>query len=279
MAIRETFIKTNDYARVHLFPVRKKADGRRAKRATPTTAIQEKYNAKCRENYLTDLLHLNFTCEDISLRLSYEVQPKTIEDAIKQVQLFLRRVKNYRGKCGLTETKYIYITEQGARGGRFHHHIVISGGISRDIIEKLWGQGYANAQRLQFNEDGLRGMAHYFGNYSWKERLTYRRWNSSKGLIKPVPKSNDYRISVKNAKYINSHPDDISFVETLYPEYVITKIETTPESDFTAGIFITLYMYKRDAKFLRTRPGKRKESDGHIRRIKRTDPGGSVHRI
>ncbi len=253
MAVREVVIKTNDYSRVHIFPVRKKAEGKRSKKAVPSSAVQEKYNGKCRENYLTDLLHLNFTDEDISLRLSYDVEPKTIDDAVKQVQLFLRKVKYYRSKIELPKINYIYVTEQGTKGGRFHHHIVMSGGIDRDVIEALWGQGYSNAQRLQFNEDGLRGMAHYFGNYPDKERLTYRRWNSSKGLLKPVPKSNDYRISQKNAKYINAHPDDLAFVRQLYPEYIITKVETTPQSEFSAGIFITLYMYRRDAKFLKAR--------------------------
>lgn len=253
MAIREAFFDTNDYARSQIYPVRKKADGKRGKKAVPSTAIQEKYNNKCRENYLTDVLHLNFTDRDINLRLSYNEEPETIEDAIKEVQLFIRRVKNYRSKNGLEKIKYIYVTEQGIKGGRIHHHIVMSGGIERDVIEALWGRGYSNAQRLQFNEEGLRGLAHYFGNYPDKERITYRRWNSSKNLLKPAPKTNDYRISVKSAKYINAHPDDLIFIETLYPDYIITKVETTPQNEFSAGIFIAIYMYRRDAAFLKTR--------------------------
>ena len=151
MPERERIVKTGDFARVHWYPVRREASGKRGKRNRESSLVQQKLNQKNRERMLADILHLNFTAQDYFLRLSYEEQPDNVAEADKQLKNFFRRVRYYRKKNGLSELKYIYFTERGTQSGRIHHHVFISGGMDRDVLEALWGHGYANTWWLQFS--------------------------------------------------------------------------------------------------------------------------------
>ena len=246
--MREVKYYCGGYLRVHQFPVRKSASGKRGKRQNVTSDIQARLNAKNAFHRMADLLHTNFTADDLAVTFSYtdDDMPETVDDAQRNMQNYIRRVKR-RFK---SEIKYIYITEQ-ARSGRIHHHLVISGGnFTRDELEKMWKFGYCNSRRLQFNENGLEGLAKYFVKEPAKKanNKIIRRWNSSKKLKQPTVRSNDYRISRKTAKRINYHPQDREFIESLYPGYCLNRCETSPANEFSAGIFLTIYLYKKKEK-------------------------------
>lgn len=253
--MREYLVPAGDYLRVHIFPVRRKARGRRGHRYAPTCEAQRKLNARNARHALSDLLNINFGPADVSIRLSYAVEPESPEAAVQLVRNYIRRVKLLRRKYGLPELKYLYTTEQGKKSGRLHHHLVISGGIDRDTLEALWGHGYANSRRLQFDEHGLIGLAHYLidetklereANEEPGKRCTFRRWHCSKNLIRPEPKKNDYRIRVCDAKYIDQNPDDREYIENLYPGYRLAECVPTAESGVAIGTFLTLYLYRAD---------------------------------
>ena len=65
--------------------------------------------------------------------------PETYEDAKKDVVNFIRRINRKRKKLGLENAKYIYIIafEEYTRP---HFHLLISGGIDRDELERMWGK-------------------------------------------------------------------------------------------------------------------------------------------
>lgn len=270
MPERERIVKTGDFARVHWYPVRREASGKRGKRNRESSLVQQKLNQKNRERMLADILHLNFTAQDYFLRLSYETQPDSIAEADKQLKNFFRRVRYYRKKNGLSELKYIYFTERGTQSGRIHHHVFISGGMDRDVLEELWGHGYANTRRLQFSETGLVGLSKY-GTKAKKQKIARkqeadtvaRTWNSSKNLLRPRMNreifKNDYRIRARDAAYVDAHPDDFAFIEKLYPEYIVAAVEPTPNGAFDGETetpiprahFITIYLYRRGAEWNR----------------------------
>jgi len=174
--------------------------------------------------------------------------PQTVDDAQRNIQNYIRRVKRrYKTEIKL---KYIYITEQ-AKSGRIHHHLIISGGnLTRDELEGIWKFGYCNSRRLQFNENGLAGLAHYFTKEPAEKenKKIIRRWNTSKNLKQPKVRTNDYRISKKTAKHINDYPNDHEYIESLYPGYSLARCESSPLNDFSAGIFLTIYLYKKKVK-------------------------------
>ena len=145
MPERERIVKTGDFARVHWYPVRREASGKRGKRNRESSLVQQKLNQKNRERMLADILHLNFTAQDYFLRLSYETQPDSIAEADKQLKNFFRRVRYYRKKNGLSELKYIYFTERGTQSGRIHHHVFISGSRRAGRALGAWIREHAAA--------------------------------------------------------------------------------------------------------------------------------------
>ncbi len=189
--IREKIYTCGEYVDIDIFPVYQPQGQRRAK-CKPTSEVQALLNQKNAERKLVRLIHNNFTEEDIALTLTYRTAPANVEEAQRLLSNFIRRLKRLRAKLGLEPLKYITVTEVGKRNGRIHHHCVLNGGVDRDVIEKLWGLGYANTQRLQFGENGITGLAMYIV----KDRETYRRWNSSRNLKVPQPEVRDGAITM-----------------------------------------------------------------------------------
>ncbi len=285
MPERERMVITGDYARVNWYPVRREAKGKRGQRNRETSLVQKKLNQVNRERRLADLLHLNFTEEDYFIRLSYREQPATVEEADENLRKFFRRVRYHRKKAGLGDLKYIYYTERGSQSGKIHHHIFISGGMDRDALEELWGRGYANTRRLQFNERGLAGLSKY-STKAAKQKIRrdkaasdeagalkkpegssgetvfrHRTWNSSKNLRRPKEGreifKNDYRVKVRDAAYVDAHPDDWRYIEKMYPGYFVVEVEPTPhgfwdeetDTPVPRAHFITLHLCRKDARW------------------------------
>ncbi len=184
--IRETIYICGDYMDAVVYPVFQPA-GKRRKKCKPTSETQARLNQRNAEKKLTRLVHANFTGKDIAIHITYAVPPKSEEEAQKDLYNYIRRVKRAREKAGLAPLKYISCTERGGRGGRFHHHIIMNGGMDRDELERLWGKGYANTKRLQFGESGVSGLARYIV----KDKHFFKRWNASRNLIQPAPVTRD----------------------------------------------------------------------------------------
>jgi hypothetical protein len=105
------------------------------------------------------VMHANFDENDLALTLTYRENQESREQAVKQFQKWLRKVRRLYKQAG-AELKYIWQMEKSKKG-RYHVHVVISGGVDRDTLEKLWNHGYANTKRLQFDESGLAALARY----------------------------------------------------------------------------------------------------------------------
>ena len=116
------------------------------------------------------------------------------------MELFLRRVRSQSRKRGLPAPRFIAVTEWREEGDglpavRVHHHVVLSCGLSRDELERLWYRGkdkerlgITNADRLQFDRESLERLANYLTKYTTRKR----RWRQSRGLEKPQrPRPND----------------------------------------------------------------------------------------
>lgn len=262
MPQREVRVESGDYLRVTSFPVRKSAKGRRRCKAQPTSEVQALLNERNRQYYFSDLLLCNFTPDDIFLTLTYrdECMPHDAEEAKREFRNFIRRVNWKRKKKGLEPAKYIYVTERGEKSGRIHHHVFISGGLDRTELEEIWGNGHANSRVLQFDENGLAGLVRYSlksGEYNPDEengKVGYRTWSGSKNLAKPKRRQSDSHIRVKDAAYIDEHPDDYDYIRRLYPGYYVARVEGTarsgldlPEkSPIPRAHFITIWLYKAD---------------------------------
>ena len=232
------------YLDVQIYPVYKKQGGR-SKKAKPTSEVQAKLNADNAARHLTRLLNKNFTPRDLALHLTYlpENLPANDEQAKKDVQNFIRRVKRYYKKLEISDFKYIWVTEKSSKG-RYHHHVVFTGGGDRTEIEKIWGKGYANSKALQFGEKGLEGLAHYIT----KKPIFYKRWSGSRNLKKPLERTNDYKISGKQAaKFKNSGSGKHEF-ESMYKGYILSDF-AAKFNNVNNGIYIYAQLRKiQDSK-------------------------------
>ncbi len=231
-----------EYLEVDIFPVFEYQRGRSKKRK-PTTKTQKKLNQRNAERKLIRLLNTNFTKNDIRFDLTYSPtnEPQTPKDAQRQLQNFLRRVKRYRKRNALPDLKYVAVTEKGSKSGRSHHHIVMSGGIDINTLAEIWGHGYTTAKPLQFDEQGITGIAKYL----IKEPVLSKRWNASRNLEKPKISERDGRLSQRKIKeWHNSGADNRAEIEKAYEGYYLSEVKPY-YNEINGGYYITVLMYKK----------------------------------
>lgn len=263
---REKMYICGDYADVYIYPVYPnilRPSGRRRSRRGPTRAVQEKLNRRHRAEKLSRLMNTNFTEQDLAVTLTYAVNPDSDEVAVKDIQRWLRRVRYRFRKQGLT-MKYIWTMERSGKG-RYHFHVVLSGGIDRDELEQLWGLGYANSKRLQFDRSGLTALSRYMTkNYDEDgDRPAYRAYNPSKNLIDPEPTVSDSRVRSRRRAAELADMDWNAWRE-LYPDYEVADLQP-----FTSDEYGSIYI------FARLRRTEQKGRNPHERkRNGRTDPAG-----
>ena len=210
--------------------------GRRSKKEIESTPKQIDWNERNSRRRFLQLVHTNFGVGDMHVTLTYSDSnlPPTRECAEREEKNFLRRVAYTRKKKGLPPLKYISIPacafqKDGITPARMHHHIILNGGLDRDTVEDLWrkrkrgGQkmgdkiGYANADRLQPEENGLAALCEYLARQAGGKK----RWSGSQNLDKPEkeirnqddpPRENTSRFSASaNIKRPWSRTNDHSF--------------------------------------------------------------------
>lgn len=244
-----------EYLEVDVFPVFEYQRGRRKKRK-PTSETMKKLNQRNAERKLVRLLNTNFTREDIRFDLTYDSEhcPASPEDAQREMQNFLRRVKRYRNKNSLSELKYVAVTEVGSKGGRIHHHIVMNGDVSINELAEIWGRGYTTAKPLQFNEQGLAGIAKYLIK---DEPVLRKRWSASRNLEKPKVSKRDGRLpQYKVKEWHNSGYDNKAEIEKLYEGYALSEIKPY-YNEINGGYYLTMLMYKKPAPKRSRKRGKK----------------------
>lgn len=256
-----------EYMEVDIFPItesqRRGSTQKRRKKENISAPKQKNLNDKRAKRYLGQLCNANFGEGDMVIHLTYsdEHLPKSIEEAEANVIRYLRRLAYRRKKKGLPPLKYVFVTQEGRKANgthRYHHHILINGGLSRDEVEEMWWKekenkrqkkkavlyGWANADRLRPNKQGISQLAAYMAqDYAGK-----RHWKQSQNLDKPWSRNNDHRYSGRKLKKLAQMPEDSEdykkFWESQYEGYELVGHERV-YNDFTGWSFY-LKLRKRD---------------------------------
>ena len=239
-----------------VFPVfgrHQRGDLRRAK-SRITREAQQRANDERSRIHLIQLVEGNFSERDVSLTLTYDGESPEAERVEKDVRNFIARVKLARAKAGLEEMKYIYtiggdeMPAAGYSGKRPHVHMILSGGIDRDELEKIWGKGRANCDRLQPRDEGLGGIATYFTKQRQDRpaRIGAKKWRGSRNLKQPVKRSRDARMPNGRVKRIarDFRNEAKEVMEKLYPGYQMQDCQVR-YSDVIDGVYIRCVLRRR----------------------------------
>jgi hypothetical protein len=249
---RTKTIKAGNLLECEIFPLwATQKEAERAKKAKPSRKAQENLNHKNTKKKIMRLTNANFANSDLWGTFGYDDEnlPATPEAARKDMVNYIRRIKSRRKKLGLPALRYIYTTEwregdgDGNEAIRCHHHVIMSGDMDRDEIERLWkGGAYPQTRRLRVKEDcGLNGLAAYLSKGSRYEKM----WGHSTNLKAPVPSFADRKITPKQAARIaldeNAAP---ALFEKICKGYAFRNIEIK-RSEWVAGVYIYVQMYKK----------------------------------
>lgn len=252
MGYRRSVTLAGDRMECDIYPVfgRDEMQKARAAKQNITPAKQKRLNDERARRRIVQLADANFTEQDIHLTLTYKHET-TLPACRKDVRNFLLRVKRYREKHGMPELKYIYSIEgkqeisKGLPVSRIHIHMLMNGGLSRELLEEMWAMGYANADRLQPTERGLEEIASYIVK---EARATpgARKWSASRNLTQPQKRTTDAKTSNRVVKAIahDIRNEAKAEMEKLYPRYsfVDCKVYTSDQLD---GVYIRVLMRRK----------------------------------
>jgi len=224
---------------------------RRAKKTNVTPEKVQRLNRERAVRHLIQLADANFGEQDIHLTLTYRNAP-TYERARKDMRNFCLRLKRAREKAGLPELKYIYTIEGDDDGKkeRIHIHMLTNGDMDRAEVERIWEKGWANADRLQPDENGLEAIARYLV----KQQKNRKKWCASRNLKQPKSRTSDSRCSRGQVKRIafDMRNEAKAQMEKIYPGYQFVSCQVR-YSDIVDGAYIRCVM--------RRMPGRGKQND------------------
>lgn len=209
-------------------------------------------NLRNRQKQLRWLVNANFGNGDLFVTLTYDNrrQPENSEAAQRDVQNYLRRVARRRERLGLEKLKYIYTTErtEGVLGIRYHHHIIMNGGIERTEAERIWTKGIVNSRTCQADDNGLAGLAHYMTKKkATQEKARRHGFCCSRNLKQPRITYADHKITrgrmAKIAEDLGGRGAQI--LEAVYPGYRVTERPEVRWSAWAAGVIMQARMIRR----------------------------------
>ena len=268
------------FAQVSYYPLpydRKKKGQPRQRKYRTTIPAKRMLNNKKAKRYLEALVQGNFGEGDFLLSLSYDGKflPEDEKAAKKIFGNFMAKVNYRQKKMGLSNAKWVSVIERG-RNGRIHHHVVISCGIDRDSLEKLWKCGKANTKRLQ--PDSRHGLLSLIG-YIAKEfkddgkPKSMRKWDCSKGnLVKPWDTVNDNprMMSKKKFKLMQDLPEDCEMMRKIIegdnPGYEMIDIEKDHNEETDEWFFFARLRLSTEKSTSERKPvdkGRKRKKEGH----------------
>ena len=267
---RTKTIKAGPMVYVECFPVWDTATAQRARSEAKKEAhrkAQMRLNQRNARKKLDRLVNANFGSGDLIITCTYGhgKQPQDDERAAKDIRNYIKRIQYMRRKRGLPEMRYIYVTEVTVSeqyGVRYHHHIIMSGGIGRDEAEACWGKkhgGICNAKKCQPTNRHLTGFSRYLtmdkrertmeADGKNRQRKMRRGWVPSKNLVDPVQSVADKKISIRKAGRIAETVEDFArareIFEKLYPDCELLEV-SAKRSQWAAGVYVYAELRKKD---------------------------------
>lgn len=173
---------------------------------------QRKLNDKNARKRFERLVNTNFCEKDFWITLTYNPKnyPNSMDEALKNIRNYIRRINYKRNKKKNGKAKYIYITEwSDEKAIRCHHHVIMNEGLTMDEMESTWILGKRNeVRRLDPDDDDLTGLATYLS----KDPNGKKRWCASLNLKQPKERKNHFEF---RKKHIREMAKNHNYIEVL----------------------------------------------------------------
>ena len=220
----------------------------------PTSKEQERVNQMRRKRYVTRIVNLNFDNTSYMIELDYApgVYTDSMQEAQGHIRNYIRRIRRIYKKAGV-ELKYIYTTERGEESGRVHHHLIVSGGVSKEALLVAWKYSKrCYAQQLEYSENGYTDLAVY---YAKRQEAFERCFTCSQNLDRPQPMEEDEaacrRISrvftKKNSKDFYENNFTRAEMAALFAGYKLCDGWTCSYNPYDHSYYMHMRLLKADA--------------------------------
>jgi len=224
---------------------------RRPRRQISKDAVR-KNNKRNAIRKLTLLMNANFDETCAHFTLTYAGDPPAKEEAAKDRESFIRRLRRRFAKEG-EELKYIGVTEY--ENHRIHHHLLLN---TQDValIARLWGKGHVRITALD-DTGNYRKLAEYFVKETDKtfrlpDSVHKQRYTCSRNLVMPELKRElvDPRVLSEDPKPVKGYyipPDEIRRYEhpvtgIEHIEYIMVA-QDKPRKRWNRGVPVPIHEY------------------------------------
>lgn len=244
---RTKTIKSGDMLECISYPVYKQQACVRAAREKVTGAAQAEVNRRNAVRRMERLVQCNFGKDAVIVTCTYEGAYPEDEEAEKQLDLYLARLRRAARKIG-RELKYVAVTERAATG-RVHHHMILQG-VDRDTAESKWKRGYCNARRYQKRAEQFVGIVRYMLKYrSTQDQMVSKRIRASHGMVQPRERVSDHRISIRKMERMaeDMQHEGMQILAKVYRGYELHEKPMIRRSEYMPGAYLYARMWKKDA--------------------------------
>lgn len=257
---RTRTIRAGEVLEAEIYPIwQTRTDSRKA-RAAVTREAQQRLNDRNSLKRMVRKINANFTAADLAMTLTYragEKLPVSRQEARRDMANYIARLNRWRRQHGLDKLRYVYVIEWCDGEGqprRIHHHLIMSG-MDRDVAERIWGKGYANAHRLQPDGYGLEAITRYMfkaKRHRQGQRIDGSRgraWSCSRGLKEPDIRTSDHRLSRRRVRQMaedfQNKPAEI--LEKVFPGYGLMDCQIR-YSPYVEGVYIYATLHRKRPK-------------------------------
>lgn len=201
------------------------------------------------------LVNTNFDEDDYFASLDYmpEYAPLTLENAKKDIENYIKRVKYHRKKKGLSNENfkyaYSYHCETYKRGmykgmNNYHFHIFLKAdGMTAKEYKDLWKFGMRGNIT---NYDPYRFGPEAAAKYLTKTAVGKKMYKCSRNMQQPiVEEKKNGQISNRKLRELGEQRiDDRAYWEQRYPSYNFVRCESQ-YNEYNGHWYITVIMYKK----------------------------------